>query len=48
MAPVTPEAAARDIVHFAILDETGPVVSSDLRNPFVGNKNTRKPYTTWS
>lgn len=24
MAPVTPEAAARDIVHFAILDESGP------------------------
>jgi NAD(P)-dependent dehydrogenase (short-subunit alcohol dehydrogenase family) len=24
MAPVTPEAAAKDIVHFATLDETGP------------------------
>jgi hypothetical protein len=24
MAPVSPEAAAKDIVHFALLDGTGP------------------------
>jgi hypothetical protein len=24
MAPVTPQAAAKDIVHFALLDERGP------------------------
>ena len=39
MALVTPEDAAKDIVHFAILGESGRLEAfSDIKNPFLGNR----------
>jgi hypothetical protein len=40
MARVTPEAAAKDIVHFAILGESGRTGGffSDIKSPFLGNR----------